>query len=138
MKPVTRREFLRMVSGGAAAAGIAAAGLVRSPAVRVPGVGPLGRIFAPAPAWRRRSLPFLHSFEATGRYWRGLEKAGLIRPACGVRLNHSPYGDDTRRFNAVGGSAARCTGSSSGAGAISSWTAWWAAARGTRTISTRR
>ena len=91
-----------MVSAGAAAAGVAAAGLgalTGGAGCRL--VGPSGQLLAAAPAWRRKSFSFLHSYEATGRYWRGLEKAGLIRPACGVRLNHSPYGDDTRRFNAV-------------------------------------
>lgn len=42
--------------------------------------------------WRRRESCFLHSYEATGRYWRGLQKAGLMRPWCGVRLVHSPWG----------------------------------------------
>jgi hypothetical protein len=64
-------------------------------------VAPLTRSFAPWPAWRRRSFCFLHSYDATGLYWQGLDKAGLLRPTNGVRLVHSPYGDDTRRFNAV-------------------------------------
>ncbi len=50
---------------------------------------------------RRCGFCFLHSYEATGRYWTGLAKAGLLRPSCGVRLVHSPFGDDSRRFNAV-------------------------------------
>jgi hypothetical protein len=43
----------------------------------------------------------LHTYEATGRYWRCLEKAGLVRRGTGVRLVNSPFGDDARRFNAV-------------------------------------
>jgi hypothetical protein len=43
----------------------------------------------------------LHTYEATGRYWRCLEKAGLIRRSTGVRLIHSPWGGDARRFNVV-------------------------------------
>ncbi len=49
----------------------------------------------------RRSFSFLHSYEGTGRYWRGLAKAGLLRPTTGVRLVNSPWGDDSRRFNSV-------------------------------------
>src|SRR5205823_6628968 len=53
------------------------------------------------PANKRRSFSFLHTYEATGRYWRGLEKAGLLRSTTGVRLVNSPWGEDARRFNAV-------------------------------------
>jgi len=49
----------------------------------------------------RRFFSFLHTYEATGRYWNALEKVGLIRPTSGVRLVHSPWGDDSRRFNTV-------------------------------------
>jgi hypothetical protein len=49
----------------------------------------------------RASFSFLHTYEATGRYWRCLEKARLVRRGTGVRLVHSPFGDDARRFNAV-------------------------------------
>lgn len=45
------------------------------------------------------TFSFLHSYEATGRYWRGLEKAGLIRPHTGIRFVNSPFGDDSYRFN---------------------------------------
>ncbi len=49
----------------------------------------------------RRFFSFLHSYEATGRYWHGLAKTGLLRPTTGVRLVNSPWGDDSRRFNTV-------------------------------------
>lgn len=50
----------------------------------------------------RAGFSFLHSYESTGRYWRGIGKAGLIRPTNGLRLVHSPFGDeDDRRFNVV-------------------------------------
>jgi len=49
----------------------------------------------------RERFSFLHTYEATGRYWHGLEKAGLLRQTNGVRLVHSPWGGDARRFNAV-------------------------------------
>lgn len=43
---------------------------------------------------------FLHSYEGTGRYWKGLERSGLLRPGNGIRLVQTPIGtDDTRRFN---------------------------------------
>ena len=43
---------------------------------------------------------FLHSYEGTGRYWKGLERSGLLRPGNGVRLVQTPIGqDDSRRFN---------------------------------------
>ena len=49
-----------------------------------------------------KTFSFLHTYEATGRYWKGLEKAGLLRSTNGVRLVHSPFGDDqARRFNTV-------------------------------------
>lgn len=50
---------------------------------------------------RKLLFRFLHSYEATGRYWQGLEKAGLIRENIGVRLVNSPWGEDGRRFNKV-------------------------------------
>ncbi len=50
---------------------------------------------------RRTAFCFLHTYEGTGRYWAGLEKAGLVRPHTGVRLVNSSYGDDSRRFNHV-------------------------------------
>jgi hypothetical protein len=49
----------------------------------------------------RKAFSFLHTYESTGRYWRGLEKAGLIRPTNGIRLINSPWGEDFRRFNEV-------------------------------------
>lgn len=51
------------------------------------------------PASQRTSFSFLHTYESTGRYWRGIEQAGLVRPGCGVRLINSPWGSDERRFN---------------------------------------
>ena len=97
MKSTTRREFLRTAAAGAAIVG--AGGL----AVATPGLldAQSAEPAARRAALYRKSFCFLHSYEATGRYWRGLEKAGLLRPGNGVRLVNSPYGDDWRRFNAV-------------------------------------
>ncbi len=92
-----RRDFLKRASVGTIAAGIG------GPLGRSAGVAPGGQS-EPRTAVRpsgRSSFSFLHSYEATGRYWRGLEKAGLIRPGTGVRLVNSPWGDDSRRFNNV-------------------------------------
>ena len=81
-----RRAFLGMSAG---AIGWAAAGFAQPAA---------GRPRPPA----RPGFSFLHSYESSGRYWKGIEKAGLLRPTNGVRLVHSPFGDeDGRRFNAV-------------------------------------
>jgi hypothetical protein len=44
---------------------------------------------------------FLHTYESTGRYWRGIEQAGLVRQTTGIRLVNSPWGDDEHRFNHV-------------------------------------
>jgi hypothetical protein len=56
---------------------------------------------ASLPIRRRETFSFLHTYESTGRYWRGLEKAGLIRPTNGIRLVNSPWGNDIYRFNTV-------------------------------------
>lgn len=81
-----RRHFLGTT---AAAIGWAASGFTRSATA--------------APVLPTRDgFSFLHSYESTGGYWRGIEKAGLIRPTNGVRLVNSPFGDDdAHRFNAV-------------------------------------
>jgi len=50
---------------------------------------------------RRGRFSFLHTYESTGHYWTGLNKAGLLRPNTGVRLVNSSYGDDQQRFNHV-------------------------------------
>ena len=42
---------------------------------------------------------FLHSYEATGRYYDGIERAGLVRPFTGIRLVNTMWGDASRRFN---------------------------------------
>jgi hypothetical protein len=56
----------------------------------------------PGPSvFARDSFSFLHTYEATGRYWRGLEKAGLLRPTNGIRLVNSPWAAETMRFNSV-------------------------------------
>lgn len=81
-----RRGFLGLVAGaiGWSMTGIARAGTSRPP----------------LPC--RDGFSFLHSYESTGRYWKGIAKAGLIRPTNGVRLVNSPFGDDdAHRFNAV-------------------------------------
>ncbi|MBX7256362.1 MAG: hypothetical protein K1Y02_08360 [Candidatus Hydrogenedentes bacterium] len=85
MKRVTRRDFIKSTLGVAAAGVTFAYGAESSPS------GQSASAFS-----------FLHTYEATGRYWRCLEKAGLIRSTTGVRLVQSPFGkDDNRRFNAV-------------------------------------
>jgi hypothetical protein len=83
-----RREFL------ASAAALAAASAVC----------PWGRASESQPSKHRRrrnGFAFLHTYESTGRYWKGIEKAGLVRPGNGVRLVNSPWGEDFRRFNEV-------------------------------------
>ncbi|OJW25859.1 MAG: hypothetical protein BGO49_22440 [Planctomycetales bacterium 71-10] len=81
-----RRTFLGMTAG---AMGWAVSGFAQPAAGRPPLPG-------------RPGFSFLHSYESTGRYWKGIQKAGLVRPTNGVRLVHSPFGDeDDRRFNAV-------------------------------------
>jgi len=98
MAGITRREFLRQASGSAIGIGIGASfACAEGPAPARP-AGPVAAV----PHTPGRSFSFLHTYEATGRYWRGIEKAGLVRPTTGVRLVHSPFGDDdSRRFNAV-------------------------------------
>ena len=128
MRTITRREFLRTSSAGAAVAGIGA--------LTAGGSGPLAaQAAAPSPLPHRQSFCFLHSYEATGRYWRGLEKAGLLRPGNGVRLVNSPWGDDTRRFNAVARVGGPLHQILRGAAAISSSIAWWGDLRIIRTFS---
>ncbi len=98
MATTTRREFIQRTSGGALAFGLGM------------GAGPVGRralgestpVEGTLPGARRERFCFLHTYEATGRYWRGIEKAGLVRPGTGVRLVHSPFThDDAYHFNAV-------------------------------------
>jgi len=93
---MNRRQFLQTTAAAAALAeicpGRAAAGAL-SQAADMPATGrhPSATTFS-----------FLHTYEATGRYWKGLKKAGLLRPTTGVRLVNSPFGDDpARRFNTV-------------------------------------
>jgi hypothetical protein len=91
MAAPSRRTFLGLtVAAALAPRALSAAGAAAtSPATR--------------PAHRRRtSFSFLHTYEATGRYWHALEKAGLIRATTGVRLVHSsPWGGESRGFNEV-------------------------------------
>lgn len=83
-----RRQFLGAAAG---AMGWAASGFARASSTSAPSALPV-----------RDGFSFLHSYESTGRYWRGIGKAGLIRPTNGVRLVNSPFGDDDQhRFNAV-------------------------------------
>ena len=51
--------------------------------------------------FNRENFTFLHTYDASGQYWRGLEKAGLVRPGVGVRLVNSPLGSDKYRFNEI-------------------------------------
>ncbi|WP_337174297.1 hypothetical protein [Paludisphaera sp.] len=81
---IDRRAFLGMAAGVAswAATGFAGTAAGRP---RLPG---------------RDGFSFLHSYDSTGRYWKGIEKAGLIRPTNGVRLVNTPFSDDdAHRFN---------------------------------------
>jgi hypothetical protein len=80
---VGRRTFLGAMAG---AMGLAAAAFGQSGAET-------------KPLTRRSTFSFLHSYESTGRYWKGIEKAGLLRPGTGVRLVNSPFGEDNHRFN---------------------------------------
>jgi hypothetical protein len=97
MKRTHRRRFLTEASAGSvfAALGALAGRIDQVAAAQAPRQG------GDAELARRRSFSFLHTYEATGRYWRGLEKAGLIRHSTGVRLVNSPWGDDASRFNHV-------------------------------------
>lgn len=98
MRRITRREFLEKTSVGAIAAGVGASISLHADRVLAESVGPA----TTTRRGQRGSFSFLHTYEATGRYRRGIEKAGLVRPGTGVRLVHSPFGnDDSRRFNAV-------------------------------------
>ena len=53
------------------------------------------------PVLSRDSFSFLHTYEASGQYWRGLEKAGLLRRTTGVRLVNSPWSAESSRFNST-------------------------------------
>lgn len=46
----------------------------------------------------RKFFSFLHTYEASGQYWRGITKAGLVRAHTGVRLVNTPWGADEARF----------------------------------------
>lgn len=61
-----------------------------------------GIVAAPARSpMHREGFSFLHTYESTGRYWLGLEKAGLLRATNGVRFVNSPWSDERQRFNEV-------------------------------------
>ncbi len=96
----TRRAFLRGTC--AAGAALALPGVVRAQ----PGVQSRPAT-EPKPA---RTFSFLHTYEASGRYYRGLGQAGLVRPGTGIRLVNSPFGADERRFNAVAARAGELHG----------------------------
>ncbi len=49
----------------------------------------------------RKFFSFLHTYEASGRYWHGLDKAGLIRRSTGVRFVNSPWAENKFLFNSV-------------------------------------
>jgi hypothetical protein len=91
MKGMTRRTFL-----GHAALGIGSA------LIGAPSLTSATNPFRPAASVASRdSFSFLHTYEATGRYWQALEKAGLLRRTNGVRLVNSPWGTEEMRFNSV-------------------------------------
>ncbi|MBX7073036.1 MAG: hypothetical protein K1X71_07795 [Pirellulales bacterium] len=94
MTPIDRRVFLSRCAATAAVAGLADLdGAERS-------AGAEAATDQASPAGRN-GFCFLHTYEASGSYWAGLEKAGLVRPHNGVRLINSSYGDDSARFNQV-------------------------------------
>ena len=98
MTIITRRQFVRGLAGSALAAGI---GPNPSFLAAQASSWPAGD-GATRPGRPGRSFCFLHTYEATGRYWKGIAKAGLIRRTTGVRLVNTPFSDDdNRRFNAV-------------------------------------
>ncbi len=91
-----RRDFLKCASAAAGiAAGVSFGSWAAEPSARAT------LVTSPAKSGHRTKFSFLHTYEATGRYWRCLEKAGLIRRGTGVRLVNSPWGDDAHRFNTV-------------------------------------
>ena len=98
MRHVSRRIFLQSASATMVGAGVAASASIRqwdAYAAETP------EMRATSPLPHRESFSFLHTYESTGRYWRGLEKAGLVRSTNGIRLVNSPWGEDSRRFNEV-------------------------------------
>jgi hypothetical protein len=90
MKGMTRRTFLQNT-----AAGIGSVMIGAPFSTSADTVGPA------APVFGRDSFSFLHTYEATGHYWRGLERAGLLRRTNGVRLLNSPYSAEALRFNST-------------------------------------
>lgn len=90
MTKLTRRTFFEKaaMATGAVVAATPVTGLSKM-------VGATGSTFS------RLGFSFLHTYEASGRYWRGMEKAGLLRHTTGVRLVNSPWADDVSRFNSV-------------------------------------
>jgi len=97
MAKITRRKFLVTTTTNIAAAGAA---LSTTSAMMLRFVRAADPETPKSPA-QRDGFSFLHTYECTGRYWRGLEKAGLLRPTNGVRLVNSPWGEPSRRFNEV-------------------------------------
>ncbi len=91
MTEVSRRAFLKTASAAFAATG---GRFLAGPLVALASEPELDS-FGP----HRESFSFLHTYEATGRYYAALEKSGLVRPSTGIRLVNSPWGDDSRRFN---------------------------------------
>ena len=91
MTNITRREFLLTTTAGAALAATSTASRWAQAAESKTSNSPT----------QRDGFAFLHSYESTGRYWKGLEKAGLVRPTNGIRLVNSPWGEESRRFNEV-------------------------------------
>jgi hypothetical protein len=88
---LTRRRFLQSASAAIGVAAVSQRDAVVAAEPRTPARS----------AGARHVFSFLHSYEATGRYWRGLERSGLLRHGTGVRLVNSPWADDSSRFNAV-------------------------------------
>jgi hypothetical protein len=90
---MARRTFLQLASAGAAAA---STGLLTNRSA-AQSIQPRAEDLGP----HRDAFSFLHTYEATGRYWAALERSRLLRPSNGIRLVNSPWGEDAYRFNEV-------------------------------------
>ncbi|EEF59587.1 hypothetical protein [Pedosphaera parvula] len=90
MKGMTRRTFLENTALGIGGALMSApfSALAKSSELTTP-------------VFTRDSFSFLHTYEATGRYWRGLERSGLLRRTNGIRLVNSPWATEESRFNST-------------------------------------
>lgn len=96
MARITRRDFLSETCRHTLAVAIGSAAMSRAAALAAQVEAATQRTKS-----SRRVFSFLHTYESTGRYWRGIERAGLVRKTTGIRLINSPWGGDEHRFNHV-------------------------------------